>query len=174
MGRPAAPGRRPSPGRSGCAAGAGGRRRRRQLLKCRDFAPPRHPAGRRGVLPAIATGRPRARPTVFHEETFPMRFRNWIATLALAAVAMPTWAADAPPAAPTLLIRLKSVDGIMADAHYFATLVGQEEQAKQFEKLLPAFLGPQGLAGTGIDTKKPIGAYGILDPQLPNSQVVVM
>jgi hypothetical protein len=103
-----------------------------------------------------------------------MRFRNWIAVLALFAVGVSTRADDAAPAAPTLLVRIKSIDGLMADARYFATLAGQEEQAKQVEKMLPAFLGPKGLAGTGIDTTKPIGAYGILDPQLPNSQVVVM
>jgi hypothetical protein len=100
-----------------------------------------------------------------------MRFRNWIAALTLVAVALPARAADA---APTLLVRIKSLDGLIADAHYFATLAGQEEQARQAEKMLPSFLGLKDLAGTGIDTKKPIGAYGILDPQIPNSQVVVM
>lgn len=103
-----------------------------------------------------------------------MRFRNWLAALAMVAAAVPAAARAQTPSAPTLLVRVKSVDGLMADARYFAALAGQEEQAKQIDAMIPALLGPKGLASTGIDTKKPIGAYGILDPQLPNSQVVLM
>jgi hypothetical protein len=110
----------------------------------------------------------------FLKGRFAMGFRNWIAVLALAAIVVPAGADDEAATAPTLLVRIKSIDGLMADARYVAALAGQEEQAKQVEKMLPAFLGPKGLAGTGIDTTKPIGVYGILDPQLPNSQVVVM
>jgi hypothetical protein len=82
-------------------------------------------------------------------------------------------AADAKPT-PTLVVRVKSIDGLLADAKYLAGLAGQEEQAKQFEKMIPSFLGPKGLAGTGLDTSRPLGLYGILDPQMPDRPPVVL
>jgi hypothetical protein len=100
--------------------------------------------------------------------------KNWIAVLAVGFAALTARADDAVKTGPTLLVRVKSIDGLMADVKYFAALAGQDNQAEQLEKALPAFLGPKGIAGTGLDTTKPIGAYGILDPQVPNSQVVVM
>src|SRR5438309_493653 len=105
-----------------------------------------------------------------------MRLQNWIAAGLLAvAVAVPaSRAADAGPGTPTLLVRLKSIDGLIADAKYLAGLAGHEEQATQLEKTLPQFLGPKGLAGTGLDTSKPWGLYAILDPQIPNSPAVAL
>ncbi|HEY1376942.1 MAG TPA: hypothetical protein VGF55_09110, partial [Gemmataceae bacterium] len=101
-----------------------------------------------------------------------MRLRNWIVTplLAVLAAALPARAAD-DAATPTLLVRVKSLDGLMADAKYLAGLAGHEEQARQIEGMLPQFLGPKGLAGTGLDTTKPIGLYGILTPGVQDSAV---
>src|SRR5436853_6975523 len=105
-----------------------------------------------------------------------MRVKNWTAALLLplAAAALPARAADAAPAAPAVLVQIKSVDGLLADARYLAALAGQEEAFKQLDKALPQWVGPKGLAATGIDTKRPIGLYGVVDPQLPNSQAVLL
>jgi hypothetical protein len=102
-----------------------------------------------------------------------MRLRNWILAplMAISVAALPARAADA---APTLVVRVKAIDGLIADAKYLAGLTGHSEQADQFEKMLPAFLGPKGLAGTGLDTARPWGLYATLDPQIPNSPVVVL
>src|SRR5262245_60467946 len=105
-----------------------------------------------------------------------MRLWKWFLTpiVTLAALSMPVQADDAAPTEPTLLVRLQSIDGLMANGKYIAALAGQEEAATQFEKMLPSFLGPKGLAGTGLDTKQPIGLYGILTPGVQDSIVVVM
>jgi hypothetical protein len=94
--------------------------------------------------------------------------------MALTVVVIPARAADPVPAAPTLIVRVKSLDGLIADAKYLAHLAGHGEQADQFEKMLPGFLGPKGLAGTGLDTSRPWGMYATLDAAIPNSPVVVM
>src|SRR5262249_10484649 len=95
-----------------------------------------------------------------------MRLRNWACwALVVAGVAvLPVRAQDANPAAPTLAVRLKSIDGRLADARYLAGLVGQEEQARQFQGILEGMAGPNGIVGTGIDTKRPIGLYGVVTP----------
>lgn len=105
-----------------------------------------------------------------------MQVQKWLIApmIAVAAFSMPARADDAVPTAPTLLVRLQSLDGLMANGKYIAALAGQEEAAKQFEKALPSFLGPKGLAGTGLDTTLPIGMYGILTPGVQDSIVVVM
>jgi hypothetical protein len=102
-----------------------------------------------------------------------MRLRNLIVVplLALTAFVVPTRAADPTP---TVLVRIKSIDGLMADAKYLAGLAGQEEAVKQVDGMIPAVLGPKGLGGTGLDTTRPWGLYAILDPQIPNSPVVAL
>ncbi|HEX4588708.1 MAG TPA: hypothetical protein VH120_02185 [Gemmataceae bacterium] len=102
-----------------------------------------------------------------------MRFAKWI-VVGLMFAAPTVRAADAKPATPTVLVQIQSIDGLIAGAKYIATLAGHGEQANQVEKMLPQFLGAKGLGGTGIDTTKPWGFYGILDPQIPNSPVVVL
>jgi len=92
----------------------------------------------------------------------------------LAVLAIPVRADDSAPTEPTLLVRIQSIDGLMANGKYIAALAGQEEAATQFEKMLPSFLGPKGLAGTGLDTKQPIGLYGVLTPGVQDSVIVVM
>jgi hypothetical protein len=91
--------------------------------------------------------------------------------MAISVAALPVRAADA---APTLVVRVKAIDGLIADGKYLAGLAGHSEQADQFEKMLPAFLGPKGLAGTGLDTTRPWGLYATLKSEIPNSPVVVL
>jgi hypothetical protein len=86
-----------------------------------------------------------------------------------------TKASDSEPATPfkgAVVLRVKPLDELIADARYVTKLAGREEEVKQFEKLLKSKTGPKGLEG--IDTKKPLGAYGILRAKLDESQGVVL
>jgi hypothetical protein len=105
-----------------------------------------------------------------------MRLRNWVCgPLALAAgLLVPARADDAKPAAPAVVVRLKSFDGLMADAKYLAGFAGQEEQARQAEAMIRALAGPKGLAGTGIDTTRPFGLYGVVTPAGVDSYAALM
>ncbi len=105
-----------------------------------------------------------------------MRFRSWICgTLTLlACAALPVRADDAKSGVPTVAVRVKSLDGLLEDAKYIATLAGKEEEAKQLDGVIQAVAGPQGLAGTGLDTKRPIGLYGMVTPAGVDSYVVLL
>src|SRR5205823_6294284 len=73
---------------------------------------------------------------------------------------------------PTVLVRLKSLDGLIADARYLVEMAGKEEEAKQAEGFLKAFTGPKGLEG--IDTTRPIALYGYLKAEAPESPFALM
>jgi hypothetical protein len=74
---------------------------------------------------------------------------------------------------PAILVRVKPIDELIADARYLVKQAGREEEAKQFEQMLKAAKkGSKGLKG--IDTKKPIGLYGSPAAQLPRSQAVLL
>src|SRR5437762_91321 len=77
--------------------------------------------------------------------------------LCLIGVALPVRAADPKREAPTFVLRVQSIDNLMADVKYLAALVGEEEQAKQLEGILNSMVGENGLAG--FDTKRPLGVY---------------
>jgi hypothetical protein len=71
--------------------------------------------------------------------------------------------------APALLIRIRSIDSLIADAKWLAKLAGEEESGEQVEGLLKTFIGEK-----AIDTKKPIGLYGSVGPNGLDSALVVM
>jgi hypothetical protein len=73
---------------------------------------------------------------------------------------------------PTLVLRVKAVEDLLADFRYLATLAGREEEGKQVERMLLKRAGPKGLEG--IDLKKPIGVYGNLKADVKQSEVVVL
>src|SRR5688572_2529478 len=66
--------------------------------------------------------------------------------------------AGAPAAPPTFVVRVRSIDTLIENAKLLVTLAGREEIAQQVEGLIKAKIGVKGLEG--IDTKRPIGAYG--------------
>src|SRR5262245_4558277 len=105
----------------------------------------------------------------------PMRFRSFVvALLALAGTVLPA-RADTPKAGePTLVIRLKSLDGIISDAKYLAGLAGKAEKAAEADAAIQALAGPKGLAGTGLDTTRPIAIYAIVGGGGLDSKGVVM
>jgi hypothetical protein len=80
--------------------------------------------------------------------------------------------ADDTATKPALVVQIKSIDGLVADAKYLATLSGREEEAKQAEGMFKSLVGPKGLEG--IDTKRPLGLYGFVDPHLMDSTAVLM
>ncbi|HKB39807.1 MAG TPA: hypothetical protein VKD72_25450, partial [Gemmataceae bacterium] len=73
---------------------------------------------------------------------------------------------------PTVVVRVQSLDGLIADARYLATLAGREEEAKQAEGFLKQFTGEKGIEG--IDTKRPMGMYGFLTEAIHDSEAVVL
>jgi hypothetical protein len=85
-------------------------------------------------------------------------------------------AADARPAdeprGPTLVVRLASIDDLIADLRFLAESAGQKDAAEQGEGFLKALIGPKGLEG--IDTKKPIGLYGKVGPNGFDSEGVLL
>src|SRR5947209_15085721 len=94
--------------------------------------------------------------------------------LVIAAVAAPARADDARPAEPTIVVRLKSFDGLLADFRYVADLVGQSDSARQIDALIPVVTGQQGLTGIGLDPKRPFLAYGTVAPNGIDSTAVVL
>src|SRR5262245_12282472 len=73
---------------------------------------------------------------------------------------------------PAVILRLASLNQLRSDFLYLAKLVGQEEKAEQFDKLIESKIGEKGLEG--IDLKKPFGAYGWVGTQGFDSQLVFL
>ncbi|HZT82659.1 MAG TPA: hypothetical protein VFA26_20690 [Gemmataceae bacterium] len=98
-----------------------------------------------------------------------------VCLVALPAVARPAddKKADKKPSQPTVIIRLKSLDGLLADVKYLAALAGRGDEVKNFEGILKARAGGD-KALEGFDRKRPLGAYGHPGPQGVDSTVVLM
>jgi hypothetical protein len=85
--------------------------------------------------------------------------KTWLMVPALI-VLIPTGMVRAgePAAPPTFVVRVRSIDTLIQNAKLLVTLAGREEIAQQVEGLIQAKIGAKGLEG--IDTKRPLGAYG--------------
>lgn len=70
---------------------------------------------------------------------------------------------------PALLVRIRSIDSLIADAKWLTKLAGEDETGEQLEGLLKTFIGEK-----AIDTKKPIGLYGAVGPNGLDSALVVL
>lgn len=77
-----------------------------------------------------------------------------------------------PDTGPSLVVQVRSIDGLMEDAKYLMTLVGQEEQAKQMDGLLKSMGGKEGIKG--IDAKRPFGFYGTVGKNFTDSTGVAL
>ncbi|MFL5339718.1 MAG: hypothetical protein ACJ8F7_06075 [Gemmataceae bacterium] len=90
---------------------------------------------------------------------------------AIAAAAVLAAAALAPAARaedkPTLLLRIKSIDGLLSDVKYLAKYAGHENDLEQVEPLARMYLA-------GIDTKRPITIYGDISAGGVDSPVVIL
>jgi len=84
-------------------------------------------------------------------------------------LASPLWAEDSKPAEPAIVVRLKSFDGLVADVKFLAQAAGKAEEAKQIDGILQQLPIKNGLAGTGLDTKRPFLFYAIASPDAISS-----
>src|SRR5437870_4975138 len=100
-----------------------------------------------------------------------MRKRLFVGLAALAVLILPA-AARADDKAPSLVIKVKSIDGLLHDLKYLGELAGKGEELKQADEMLKAFTNEQGLGG--IDMKRPIGIYGSLSENIEQSAVVIL
>jgi hypothetical protein len=89
------------------------------------------------------------------------RFAFWVFLPLLAASAAARAADTNEPRAPTLLVRIKSIDDLIADGKYLARLGGEEDRASQVHGFLQSMVGDKGLEG--IDVKRPLGLFGTLN-----------
>jgi hypothetical protein len=107
-----------------------------------------------------------------------MRIRTWppgalLCLLALAASGPSRAAEPKPGTEPGLIVRVKSLDGLLDDVRYLAKAMGKDEQAKQFEKmLLSQDQVEKGLKG--LDRTRPIGLYGTIGQFGFDSTVVAL
>src|SRR4051794_1129967 len=100
-----------------------------------------------------------------------MRTRSFLFLAVCGLMALPTPArpADDKAQTPTLVVRLRSIDGLVSDFKYLATLAGRAEEAKQVDALIKNWIGDK-----GIDSKRPLGLYGTINPGLMDSTAVVL
>jgi len=78
-----------------------------------------------------------------------------------------------PLAGATVVVRIQSIDQLLANAKYFAKLADKEEQGNQFIGFVESLISPKkGLVG--IDTKSPIGLSVLLGSTAEDSKIVVM
>jgi hypothetical protein len=104
-----------------------------------------------------------------------MRLRSFVAAfLAISVTALPAQADTPKGAEPTIVLRLKSLDGILSDAKYLAGLAGQADKAAEADAAIQALAGPKGLSGTGLNTSRPIAIYAIVGAGGLDSKGVVM
>ena len=96
-----------------------------------------------------------------------------VAAVSLATVCLPAPAAASDAAAPTVIVRVRSIDNLIADLKYVTGLIGRGAEAKQLDAAIKKTL-PNGFQG--IDTKRPIGLYAIADPDFnpAESQIVLL
>jgi hypothetical protein len=77
--------------------------------------------------------------------------------LGLLALAPSLRADDKPADEPGIVIRVKSLDTVLANLKLLATVIGREQNALDIQGLIKAKVGEKGLQG--IDLKRPVGAY---------------
>ena len=100
-------------------------------------------------------------------------FAFWgLLVLPVAARSAPEIKPDKKTVGPSVVLRVQSIDELLANFKYLAHIVGRDEEATQAEDWLKAQTGPKGLEG--IDTKRPLGAYAVIDSDLASSYVVVL
>src|SRR5271166_1971656 len=106
-----------------------------------------------------------------------MRTRYWsLAALIAMVTAWPVAGGETKsekPAKPTLVIRVAPPDTLVGDVRSLAELAGKAGEVEQAHTMLKSLAG-EGKGLAGIDTTKPLGAYGYLGPNGIDSEVVVL
>src|SRR5947209_7543159 len=70
--------------------------------------------------------------------------------------------ADDAATTPTLIVRLASIERVLAEIKYLSDLSGKTEDAKKLDAVLKMAM-PKGKV-EGIDGKRPLGLYFYVDP----------
>jgi hypothetical protein len=101
-----------------------------------------------------------------------MRTRLLLSLSLLCLLALPgaPRAAEPKAAGPAVVLRIKSLEGILSDFAYVAKAAGKEEEAKQLQKMVLAQAGNKGLKG--IDQARPLGLYVNVGKEGPDSTAV--
>jgi len=101
-----------------------------------------------------------------------MRIR-WIAALTAMFLATGAVHAEAPKGAPTVEVRLRSVNDLLDKAEYVGGLIGQEEAIKGVRGIVKQ-LSADGKGLEGIDTKRPFGLTATLTGDVVSSPLTIM
>jgi hypothetical protein len=79
-----------------------------------------------------------------------------------------------PAAAQQIAVGIKSVDGLLSDFKYVLGLAGQDRIAEQIDGEINRATAGKGLAGVGLDTKRPLGLFVNLPENLQAAQPAVI
>jgi hypothetical protein len=103
-----------------------------------------------------------------------IRWLPWLALLAvLALFAGPAPApAQARPEAPTLVLRVRSLDALLTSGQLLLEAVGRGQVLKQIDDLIRSKVGPKGL--TGVDTRRPLGLYAHVGKDITDLKAVLL
>jgi hypothetical protein len=104
-----------------------------------------------------------------------MRTRLLAGVALLCLLALPGGPRAAEPkaaAGPAVVLRIKSLDGVLDDFAFLAKAAGKEEEAKQFQKMILAQAGDKGLKG--FDRTRPLGLYATIGKTGPDSTAVAL
>jgi hypothetical protein len=93
------------------------------------------------------------------------RLTVW-AALALAVAPVQALSAEKP----ALVVRIKSINGLLEDLKYFAQLGGGKESLDPIDNFLKSLIGEKG--AETIDPNRPLGLYAILGTEFANSSWV--
>jgi hypothetical protein len=111
------------------------------------------------ILPAHAEGLAAKQECCESPRSFFMR-RTWraaVCVLLIVLLAPVVRAGEKRADAPTVVVRVKSINALLQNLNLVVKLVGQEEAAHQIEGLVKSKIGKMGLEG--IDPSRPFGAY---------------
>jgi hypothetical protein len=73
---------------------------------------------------------------------------------------------------PALIVRVQPVERLLADAKFLAGRVGGAAAVDKLDAGIAEMVGREGLAGTGLDLRKPIGLYGVAAAELSPANFV--
>jgi hypothetical protein len=101
-----------------------------------------------------------------------MRLLPGVAGLCLLLVALPVRADEPKPIAPAVVLRVRPIESLVADARYLAELADKTDEFKQYEGLYKSMLKEKSLEG--VDITRPLGAYGEIGPNGIDSRFVLL
>lgn len=103
-----------------------------------------------------------------------VRYGAFLGLAVAGLMAGPLQADDSKPAEPAIIVRLKSFDGLLGDFKFLAEVAGKAEEAKQIDGIVQNLPIKNGLAGTGLDTKRPFYMYAVATSDAVSSYVCIL